>query len=252
MGFSRLTFVMQDIDSGLNIGFRNFKEGQGEGSTNCVYLLTRTGSSQGKWGSAQCSDQSPRRVCTLCEFNTKKTKFTLRGLCNNSRHDRVFTLEVDGTNKPIFKGLSTSIIKWIPEKSEWFLDHLRYNTKGYLSDDTKKEYPIGRKTWQFDDRLCDINESPTLLTLTACKENEFTCTDGTCQALEHRCDLKADCFDRSDEEDCRKVIFPDDYEKTLAPKHTVNGKRVDDPLPVYLSLDILSFDKVDTINMMIA
>ena len=73
--------------------------------------------------------------------------------------------------------------------------------------------------------------------------------DGTCQPLRHRCDLKADCNDRSDEEDCKKVILPLDYEKALAPKHTINGERVDDPLPVYISLDILSFDKIDTINM---
>ena len=48
-----------------------------------------------------------------------------------------------------------------------------------------------------------------------------------------------------------QVIFPKDYEKDLAPKHTVNGQRVDTALPVYLSVDILSFDKIDTVNMMI-
>ena len=47
------------------------------------------------------------------------------------------------------------------------------------------------------------------------------------------------------------MIFPGDYEKDLAPKHTVNGQRVDDALPVYLSVDILSFDKIDTKDMMI-
>ena len=54
-----------------------------------------------------------RRVCTVCEFYTKKTKFTLRGLCRDSRHDRKFTLETNGVAKPFFKGLSTSIIKWV-------------------------------------------------------------------------------------------------------------------------------------------
>ena len=47
------------------------------------------------------------------------------------------------------------------------------------------------------------------------------------------------------------MIFPGDYEKDLAPKHTENGKRVDKALPVYLSVDILSFDKIDTVDMMI-
>ena len=48
-----------------------------------------------------------------------------------------------------------------------------------------------------------------------------------------------------------KVIFLSDYEKDLTPKHTENEEGVDKPLPVYLSVDILSFDKVDTVDMMI-
>ena len=106
-------YFLKDVGTHQKIAYNNFREGQGRGSSTCVFILTRTGSTQGKWGSAQCSDQSPRRVCTLCEFYTKKTKFTLRGLCNDSRHDRVFTLERLGTGKPFFKGLSTSIIKWV-------------------------------------------------------------------------------------------------------------------------------------------
>ena len=46
------------------------------------------------------------------------------------------------------------------------------------------------------------------------------------------------------------VIFSEDYERDLAPKHTRNGTRVNDPLPVYLSSTILSFDKISTLDMM--
>ena len=54
-----------------------------------------------------------RRVCALCEFDTKKSMFSLRGLCPDSRHDRTFVLESNGMKKPFFKGLSTSIIEWV-------------------------------------------------------------------------------------------------------------------------------------------
>ena len=40
------------------------------------------------------------------------------------------------------------------------------------------------------------------------QEDEFTCDDGTCQPLINRCDLKGDCTDRSDEVECKKVVFP--------------------------------------------
>ena len=46
------------------------------------------------------------------------------------------------------------------------------------------------------------------------------------------------------------IFFPEDYEKDLAPKHTRNGERVNDPLPVYLSCEIVSFDKISTLDMM--
>ena len=45
-------------------------------------------------------------------------------------------------------------------------------------------------------------------------------------------------------------IVSGDYEKDLAPKHTRNGERVNDPLPVYLSVEILNFDKISTLDMM--
>ena len=89
---------------------------------------------------------------------------------------------------------------------------------------------------------------------TSCSGDEFTCSDGTCVPLNFRCDLKADCSDRSDEQNCRKVVFYSDYEKDLTPKHTEkskNGTMINKPLPVYLSVDILDFDKVDTLDMMI-
>ena len=84
----------------------------------------------------------------------------------------------------------------------------------------KRKIPGKRKN---PGKLTTLFKGTTTLTLTACSEDQFTCTDGTCQPLVHRCDLKADCPDRSDEEDCRKVIFPNDYEMGLAPKHTIAG-----------------------------
>ena len=44
--------------------------------------------------------------------------------------------------------------------------------------------------------------------------------------------------------------IPVDYEKDLAPKHTRNGERTNDPLPVYLSCEIITFDKISTLDMM--
>ena len=54
-----------------------------------------------------------RRVCTICEFGQNKQFYSLRGLCSDSRHDRVFTWERTETGKPFLKGLSFSTITWV-------------------------------------------------------------------------------------------------------------------------------------------
>ena len=50
----------------------------------------------------------------------------------------------------------------------------------------------------------------------------------------------------------RAVEFTDCAKSSLFNYIFTLGKRVDDPLPVHLSVDILSFDQIDTVNMMIA
>ena len=76
------------------------------------------------------------------------------------------------------------------------------------------QYPIGRKKWSlntFSQSCSNVNgtqdDSCIVLTLTSCKENEFTCSEGSCRPLQDRCDLKPDCPDYSDETSCQCVII---------------------------------------------
>ena len=63
-------------------------------------------------------------------------------------------------------------------------------------------------------QLCGPGPSYTrLLTLSACTRAQFTCSSGKCVAMARRCDRRADCADRSDEENCRAVIPAVDYNK---------------------------------------
>ncbi len=39
--------------------------------------------------------------------------YNMRGLCNDSKHDREYTLEVGDDMRPYFKGLSNSVITWV-------------------------------------------------------------------------------------------------------------------------------------------
>ena len=80
------------------------------------------------------------------------------------------------------------------------------------------------------------------LSLSTCNDDEFTCNDGHCIELNQRCDLKAQCPDQSDENDCNKLRLPDDYMANLPPAGIL------DALNVNLSLTIERFSEVKKIS----
>ena len=76
-----------------------------------------------------------RTLCTMCQFRQSYNRFTLRGLCLDSKHDTVFFLERTLGAMPYFKGISSSIIRWNITRNTWVLNHLRYTAPAYLADD---------------------------------------------------------------------------------------------------------------------
>ena len=59
----------QDMSTQEYISYSNWKPGSG--GNNCAFVITGEEGLTGKWGDSYCSPQSPRRVCTICEFQGK-------------------------------------------------------------------------------------------------------------------------------------------------------------------------------------
>ena len=72
----------------------------------------------------------------MCQFRQSYNRFTLRGLCLDSKHDTVFFLERTLGAMPYFKGISSSIIRWNITRNTWVLNHLRYTAPAYLAEDS--------------------------------------------------------------------------------------------------------------------
>ena len=102
-----------------------------------------------------------------------------------------------------------------PRKAALSLSHTHRHFSISLPD-----YPLGRQPWYFVNESCLHNAfEMRRLKLTACGREEFTCDDGSCVAMEGRCDQRHDCSrDYSDEFSCGLISLPQQhYVKDYAP-----------------------------------
>lgn len=61
------------------------------------------------------------------------------------------------------------------------------------------------------------SKDTTVVTISTCLPEEFTCRNGDCLPLEKRCDKLPDCDDASDEDDCRFLLPPPVTYRSLLP-----------------------------------
>ncbi|KAF2356090.1 Neurotransmitter-gated ion-channel ligand-binding domain [Trinorchestia longiramus] len=152
--------------------------------------------------------------CATCKFEEQKV-FTLRGTCERElRNTYFFAQQTDGVGSLWFKGYGRYQIQ--KQKSWVWLDG---TTPIATMDQADFNYPMGRRTWTLTGQvsICGQKSGKRQISLSVCKELEFTCDNALCVALAKRCDLKYDCQDQSDEKDCNLISFPVGYRSDLPP-----------------------------------
>ena len=90
--------------------------------------------------------------------------------------------------------------------------------------------PFGSRTYFLDGNSND----QFVLNINSCNDNtDFNCKDGSCVAIEKRCDSNLDCNDGSDEIDCNIISIPPSY-LSHVPAKSADGSKSQ----VTLSIDI--------------
>ena len=106
-----------------------------------------------------------------------------------------------------------------------------------------EHYPFGTNQWQVMTGLCGLVPGTTVnMTLSVCGQGMFTCEDGTCISLQQRCDLRVDCPDQSDENQCSLIDVPQDYQINIPPPPDALNRS----LAIYFTIDVTSFPSVVT------
>ncbi|XP_076062306.1 uncharacterized protein LOC143037664 [Oratosquilla oratoria] len=216
--------------------------------------------SQYEWMSSDCEET----LCVACVF-PGPPRLALRGLCKDSFLDRYFYLEGYDNGRPKFVGTYHSRISW--KDNRWVLEHeARPEVSATYVPPKSEEFLLGLREWDFKGDRCQMSKVSLLLTV--CRDGEFTCDDGTCVSRSSRCNLKTECPDSSDEEDCDPFLLPKGYSSSIPPPATTTktsgsfGGRSstkqersvpllpppsphEDPLPVKLAIAVTAFRNLD-------
>ena len=187
----------------------------------------------------------------LCE-NPRKFLGKIYGLCKKTSFDTSYKLSKLPSNfdekKMYFSGNFGWQIIWEEANKFWKLSKKRDNSTYATQADS--DYPLGRKQWDVYNDKCNIDGGleRIFLTFSSCRDDEFTCDNGICIPMEHRCDQKQDCKDVTDEKNCITVsIDPNKYLKDKPPP-ALPGK---DKAEVRVSLNLLDILSLAVVDMKI-
>ena len=200
---------------------------------NCARLLNAN-----EWADKECEHQN---FACMCSHNKLNTNLKLRGLCPSSTidvHYKPMNKQTDIRDLKL-QGLTHSSIEYAQAQKRWMLD-VDSNVIG-TSAASFVSFTLGKHNWTIEgDEGCSFgNTYTTVLKMSGCQENEFTCNNGQCVSMDQRCNQMPDCRDKSDERNCKILVLEDGYNMEVPPITS------NDPVHVSVSIDLLKLVDID-------
>ena len=194
----------------------------------------------------KCSKKS--NYGALCKTK-KHISFQLSGLCEQSTVDRKYRLVQSPTpgQKNTYVGAQGWKMVYSEELNVWTVSHRLYPDKN-LTMKSNDRLPAGRFRWEIANSTCNegLTEIRTLQ-VSNCREDQFTCDDGSCVPMLGRCDSIGHCEDVSDEKQCKLVnIDKNKYLKDRPPTPLNTDK-----FQVNVSINIRSVLDIQEVGMVL-
>lgn len=195
------------------------------------------------WADAKCGDGNCA-ACTLLDSHY----LYLRGLCFDREHKTRITIDGYTGGRPVFRGFYDKLIMWDADRKRWLLKDTSTNaTLAWMASNSVESYPIGRNEWVITEQQCGFPaDSSISLGLSKCSSDQFMCNSGSCIEHHQRCNLRYECDDGSDEDDCKVVVLGKGYRRHLPPIDHQGTKT-----KVVPTVMLLRFVNVDDINMVV-
>ncbi|XP_064113370.1 uncharacterized protein LOC135220010 isoform X2 [Macrobrachium nipponense] len=212
----------------------------GGSEENCLVMLA--GSFPARWSDIACLETYA--FCVPCEFD-KLAILYLKGpaVCPGSPFNLQYIIGENRGGRPTLLGFFHSDIFWDNDLKVWMLQSRKVNDMAWWKPPEEGVYPFGTHSWTLGSKVCNMIEGESVnLTISACGKGKFTCDDGSCIDLQHRCDLRVDCEDQSDEARCSLVGIPPGYRTTIPPPPAADTNS----LPILLYVNIISFTSIET------
>ena len=122
-----------------------------------------------------------------CSYQGAQPLLRLRGLCSTLIRPLFSPKQLPANpGNMILLGNGNTRIEYNDTSSQWVLTDAKSDVTAVFQA-TKPSYLLGKHKWTISNDECNEGK-PTMLKLTGCKEDEFTCDDGQCIKMKRRCD----------------------------------------------------------------
>lgn len=201
-----------DGDTAEPLAFLNFRHPFPNGGRrhSCAHMLDL-----GTWADVPCSV----KTCGACSLARSDFLF-LRGLCFDKEHESYFRLDGYADGRPLFRGYYHHAIAWQQAERRWLLRDLRNNKSvAGLGMRDEARFPLGHHVWLSMGGGCVEEQTAEIpLSLSICANQQFMCRSGHCIDHAYRCNLRYECQDGSDEDECDIVAVNSAYRRHLPPR----------------------------------